>query len=139
LDLPEENLKKLGITSRELEMAEKLISGMVDEWKPEKYRDDYRKDLLSLIHARAKAGDVNTVTKESKKAAKPEKSAKVVDLVALLAESVASPHPARARKPASRGHSNGHAQARAEHSSGSHKKHAPRKHRETHAPHRKSA
>ena len=69
LELPEENLKKLGITSKELEMAEKLVSGMVDKWQPERYRDDYRKDLLSLIHARAKAGDVNSVAKETSKPA----------------------------------------------------------------------
>lgn len=131
LDLPAENLKSLGITSKELDMAEKLISGMVDEWQPEKYRDDYRKDLLSLIHARAKAGDVNTVSKEQKKAPKAPKSAKVVDLVALLAESVASPRKARAHKSASK----------AAHSHAAHKKHAGSKRREAPATthHRKSA
>jgi DNA end-binding protein Ku len=92
LELPDENLKKLGITSKELDMAEKLVSGMVDKWEPEKYRDDYRKDLLSLIHSRAKAGDVNSISKERKKAPRPEKPAKVVDLVALLAQSMESGH-----------------------------------------------
>jgi len=88
LDLPDENLKKLGITSKELDMAEKLVSGMVDKWQPERYRDDYRKDLLALIHSRAKAGDLNTISKERAKAPRAGKSAKVVDLVALLAKSV---------------------------------------------------
>ena len=92
LELPDENLKKLGITSKELEMADKLVSGMVDKWEPEKYRDDYRKDLLSLIHTRAKAGDVNTVSKDRKKAPRAEKPSKVVDLVALLAQSMQSGH-----------------------------------------------
>jgi DNA end-binding protein Ku len=132
LDLPEENFKKLGITSKELDMAEKLIAGMVDEWQPEKYRDDYRKDLLSLIHARAKAGEVNTVSKEHKKPPKPKKTGNVVDLVALLAESVASPRKAHAHPAASRSH--------ASHSS--HKKRAASpKRRVSHATthHRKSA
>jgi len=93
LELPEENLKKLGITSKELDMAEKLVSGMVDKWEPERYRDDYRKDLLALIHTRAKAGDVNTVSEERAKAARAAKPAKVVDLVALLAKSVQGGHP----------------------------------------------
>lgn len=91
LELPEESLKQLGISSKELDMAEKLVAGMVDQWHPERYRDDYRKDLLSLIHAREKAGEVNTVPKESK-APRPAKPAKVVDLMALLAESVKSGH-----------------------------------------------
>lgn len=100
LELPEENLKKLGITSKELDMAEKLVSGMVDKWQPEKYRDDYRKDLLSLIHSRAKAGDVNTINKEPNKAPRAAKTAKVVDLVALLAQSMESGH--HKKKPATR-------------------------------------
>jgi len=101
LGLPEENLKQLGITSKELEVAEKLVTGMVDEWQPERYRDDYRKDLLALIHERAKAGDVNTVPK-AEKAASPAKPAKIVDLMALLAESVKSGHQ-RARVTAPKG------------------------------------
>jgi DNA end-binding protein Ku len=92
LELPEENLKKLGITSKELDMAEKLVTGMVDQWQPEKYRDDYRKDLLALIHARQKAGEVNSVSKERKKAAPAPKPGKVVDLMALLAQSMESGH-----------------------------------------------
>jgi DNA end-binding protein Ku len=127
LELPEANLKKLGITSKELDMAEKLISGMVGEWQPEKYRDDYRKDLLSLIHARAKAGDVNNLTKTPKKAAKTSKSAKVVDLVALLSQSVSAP-----RKGA---HARPHAHAKtATHADGAHKKRAASsKRRDAHA------
>src|SRR3954471_18069150 len=101
LELPGEDLKKMGITSKELEMAEKLVSGMVDKWQPERYRDDYRKDLLSLIHARAKAGDLNSVAKEQSKAPRAVKSAKVVDLMALLAKSVESGQP---RKSAGHSH-----------------------------------
>ncbi len=105
LDLPDENLKKLGITPKELAMAEKLVSGMVDKWQPERYRDDYRKDLLALIHARAKAGEVNSVSKEQHKAPRPPKVAKVVDLMALLAKSVEagqSPRSAAHHRPAKR-------------------------------------
>ena len=100
LELPDENLKKLGITSKELDMAEKLVSGMVDKWQPEKYRDDYRKDLLTMIHSRAKAGDVNAVSKEPAKAPRAPKSAKVVDLVALLAQSMKPGHGGQAHKKA---------------------------------------
>jgi DNA end-binding protein Ku len=135
LDLPEENLKKLGITSKELDMAEKLIAGMEDKWQPERYRDDYRKDLLALIHARAKAGELNTVSKEPRKAAKPSKSAKIVDLVALLKDSVAKPRKA-----------NGHSGKAASHAARPHqaakKRATPHSKRsEAHAttPHRKSA
>lgn len=133
LELPEENLKKLGITSKELDMAEKLVSGMVDKWEPERYRDDYRKDLLSLIHARAKAGDVNNVPKERAKTVRPAKSAKVVDLVALLAKSVESGHHRKAAPPPSAKRSRSEAAPS--------RKRAPSKRKTTHAApqHRKSA
>jgi DNA end-binding protein Ku len=132
LELPEENLKKLGITSKELDMAEKLVSGMVDKWQPEKYRDDYRKDLLSLIHSRAKAGDVNTISKEKTKAPRAEKPGKVVDLVALLAQSMESGHhkkKAAHAKPSStrRAKASSHKRApakRSEHAAAQHRKSA---------------
>jgi len=134
LELPEENLKKLGITNKELEMADKLVSGMVDKWQPERYRDDYRKDLLSLIHARAKAGDVNSVSKEKPKSARPPKSAKVVDLVALLAKSVESGHPRKSAAPPKRARATREA-------ANSPRKRAATKRRAAHAApqHRKSA
>lgn len=139
LDLPDENLKKLGITSKELDMAEKLISGMVEDWQPEKYRDDYRKDLLALIHARQKAGDVNVVPDEKKKPAKPNKPGKVVDLMALLSESLASPRKAHGASAHSRKSAAPAAHAHSAHSA--HKKRAAgSKRRETAATHhRKSA
>ncbi|MEI9954238.1 MAG: Ku protein [Pseudomonadota bacterium] len=134
LELPDENLKKLGITSKELDMAEKLVSDMVDKWQPERYRDDYRKDLLSLIHARAKAGDVNSVSNEQAKPSRPAKSAKVVDLVALLAKSVESGQ----RKPATHAPSK---RVRAARETPSPRKRSASKHRPSRsAPqHRKSA
>jgi DNA end-binding protein Ku len=115
LELPEENLKKLGITGKELDMAEKLVSGMVDEWQPEKYRDDYRKDLLAMIHTRAKAGDVNSVSKEPAKAPRAPKAAKVVDLVALLAKSMETGRGHGQKKASSKGatHSKAPAKKRA--------------------------
>jgi DNA end-binding protein Ku len=133
LELPEENLKKLGITSKELDMAEKLVSGMVDKWQPEKYRDDYRKDLLSLIHSKAKAGEVNTIDKQRKKAPRAAKTAKVVDLVALLAQSMESGH--HKKKPSAR--SNVPAKSRTK--SSPHKKASARRSEHPTSHHRKSA
>ena len=56
LDIPGRNLKELGVTQKELDMAETLVSGMVDDWQPARYRDEYRNDLLRLIESRAKKG-----------------------------------------------------------------------------------
>lgn len=84
LDLPR---GKEGVTERELDMAERLVEGMVDSWDPEKYRDDYYKDLMKMIHERAKAGQYDEAP-EAPPEPKPERGANVVDLMALLKQSV---------------------------------------------------
>jgi DNA end-binding protein Ku len=88
LDLPERNLQKLGVTSKELGMAEKLVTGMVEEFKPEKYEDEYRRDLMKLIHKKAKAGDVNRVPEGVETKARRPAGTSVIDLAALLASSL---------------------------------------------------
>jgi len=83
LDLP---AGKQGLTEKELKMAERLVESMIDAWDPERYRDDYRVDLKSLIDARVKAGEL-----EGGKAKAPPRRAprgKVVDLMELLKRSV---------------------------------------------------
>jgi DNA end-binding protein Ku len=89
LDIPGNGLKGLGVTSKELEMAKTLVKGMADDWRPERYHDEYRDDLMRLIQTRAKHGDLNSISDEP--APKPStKGAKVVDLAALLAQSVSN-------------------------------------------------
>ncbi len=98
LDLPSGNLKTLGITPKELSMAERLVEGMVTDFEPEKYEDEYRRDLMRLIQRKVKAGEVNTLPEEGK-ASKPKAppAPKAVDLAELLAQSVtAAKKPARA-------------------------------------------
>ena len=88
LDLPEKNLKRLGVSPKELTMAEKLVEGMVGEFKPDRYHDEYRDDLMKLIKKKAKAGEINEVPKHQPKKAAPRKSAQVIDLMELLKQSV---------------------------------------------------
>ena len=64
----------------ELEMAKSLVENLSEPFKPEKYDDDYRKELLELIEAKAKG----------RKLPEPEEpeDGEVVDLMAALRESV---------------------------------------------------
>jgi DNA end-binding protein Ku len=89
LDLPSSNLKTLGITPKELSMAERLVAGMVGEFDPEKYGDDYRRDLMRLIQRKVKAGELNQVPEAGKKKKRAPSAPATVDLAALLAQSVA--------------------------------------------------
>jgi DNA end-binding protein Ku len=89
LQIPANSLKTPGVTSRELEMATKLVEEMSERWKPAQYKDTYREDLMRLINKRIKAGKTEVVTgpEEGEAQDKPGR-AKVVDLMALLKRSV---------------------------------------------------
>ena len=68
-------------------MAERLVEGMISDWEPEKYRDDYYQDLKKLIKERVEAGQLEE-SPEAPAAPKPERGGQVVDLMALLKQSV---------------------------------------------------
>jgi DNA end-binding protein Ku len=72
------------VEKREREMAEKLIDSLAADFKPEKYRDEYREELLSLIEQKAEGKQV--VASESEE---PEPT-KAPDLMAALEESLAA-------------------------------------------------
>jgi DNA end-binding protein Ku len=66
-------------------MANALVESMSAEWDPKKYKDDYRDALMEVIEEKVELGG-----KEIEEKAKPKKpSAKVIDLVAVLQESLA--------------------------------------------------
>ena len=81
--------ESLGITPKELSMAERLVEGMVGEFDPDKYGDDYRRDLMRLIQRKVKAGELNQLPEGTKKKKRAPAAPATVDLAALLAQSVA--------------------------------------------------
>jgi DNA end-binding protein Ku len=97
LEIPE-RLKGVKVSSKELEMALRLIEDMADEWQPEKYHDTYHEDLLKRIEQKVKAGQTEEIT-EPEKQAKAAKGAEVIDLMSLLKKSVEKTHkPKRAAR-----------------------------------------
>lgn len=77
---------KQGVSDREIDMAERLVEGMVAAWDPDKYKDTYRQELMKTIEKRAEAGQLES---SPEPAPKPrEARGNVVDLMALLKQSV---------------------------------------------------
>jgi DNA end-binding protein Ku len=64
----------------EVEMAKSLVENLSDTFKPDKYDDNYRKELLQLIRQKAKGQKLPEPQEEE--------DAEVVDLMAALRESV---------------------------------------------------
>jgi DNA end-binding protein Ku len=103
LAAPPEGAKAAGLSARELEMAVQLVKSMAEAWRPERFHDTYKDDLLARVKAKVKAGRTEAVA-ETAQAEAPtgqRPSAEIVDLVALLKNSLHKPS-ARSRAPAAR-------------------------------------
>src|SRR5262249_4972629 len=58
LNIPKGTLKDYKISSKEIEMAERLVDSMTVKWQPKKYQDDYREKMLKWIAQKAKLGKI---------------------------------------------------------------------------------
>lgn len=87
LELPEGDLEKMGVTDREVKMAEMLIDGMTAEWDPAKYHDTYRDDLMALIHQKIESGQTEVLDESPAPEVDVEPKG-VIDIMSLLKKSV---------------------------------------------------
>jgi DNA end-binding protein Ku len=69
---------------RELEMAKQLIDSLTSDFDPDKYRDEYREELLDLLERKAEGKEVVSAATEE------PKPTKAPDLMAALEESLAA-------------------------------------------------
>ena len=76
-----------GLRQAELDMAKALVQNLATDWKPEKYTDEYRDNLMRIIQAKAKG---KKITLEP--AAEP-RQAEVIDLMERLRRSLAQKGP----------------------------------------------
>ena len=65
-------------------MARALVDSMISKWNPEKYHDDYREALMEVIEEKVESGGKEIAAKPKEK----KESTKVIDLVAVLQESL---------------------------------------------------
>jgi DNA end-binding protein Ku len=80
---PEElNRPKTELNDKELKMAQALIDSMSSDWKPEKYRDQYRDAVMEMIEQKAKHKQLPAAP------APAPRATNVVDLVKVLQESI---------------------------------------------------
>ena len=86
------NIGSAKVQKTEVEMAKSLVDNLSAPFKPDKYDDTYRKELLDLIRAKAKG----------QKLPEPqgEEEGEVVDLMAALRESVERTKKQRKKRPA---------------------------------------
>ena len=91
---PEKVNGKARLQKAEVDMAKSLVENLSDSFKPEKYDDTYRKELLDLIRAKAKGAKLPEPQEEEE--------GEVIDLMAALRESVKETKKGKRRKRAAR-------------------------------------
>lgn len=72
------------VGSSEMRMARQLIDSMSAKWTPEMYKDDYHEALEKVIEAKIESGGKTAPAPKHRK-----QNAKIIDLVAVLRESLA--------------------------------------------------
>jgi DNA end-binding protein Ku len=87
LDIPDKLKGGAKASSKEIDMALRLIDDMAGKWEPAKYHDTYHEDLMRRIEEKIKAGQTEEIT-EPEKEERPAKGAEVIDLMSLLKKSV---------------------------------------------------
>jgi DNA end-binding protein Ku len=86
-------LDDIDVSAREVAMAESLVESLAAAFEPEKYRDEYREQVLDLIQIKASGQEFTALEA-------PTEKPKVVDLMAALEASVRAAKEARGRHPA---------------------------------------
>ncbi len=83
-DLP--SAKEAKVSDKEVQLAERLVKDMSEDWKPAQYHDSYRDDLMKRIKALATKGRTHLVTAPTGEEEKG--GAQIIDLMAALKRSL---------------------------------------------------
>lgn len=87
LGLPAEGLKGVRVSAKEAALAKRLVGDMAEHWKPGEFKDTYHEDLMRRIREKIEAGETKEITEPARGAEAP-RTAKVIDLAALLQRSL---------------------------------------------------
>ena len=100
LKLPAAGKSAANLKDSELKMAAQLVADMTDTWKADRYEDHFAEAVHALIAQRVQAGKTEKVTPLEE--AGPATSTNVVDLTALLKQSLGGRRGAAANEPAAK-------------------------------------
>jgi DNA end-binding protein Ku len=89
-------VKKVDLSKRELDMAQRLVDDMSGDWQPADYVDQFEEKIMALVDKKARDGKIEDV--ESGDTEDPRKSADVIDLTELLKRSLGGKPAGKASK-----------------------------------------
>ena len=88
LKFPAAGLNAAGVKPKEIELAKRLIDDMTGKWDPNAFKDTYHQDLMRRIKEKIKRGETKEITEPGKDDAEKPRSAQIIDLTALLKQSI---------------------------------------------------
>jgi len=94
-NLPASDLRKYKVSTKEIELATKLIDGMTTDWDAAKYHDEYREVLLKMIEKKIKSGQTEAIDVEEEE---PAEEPRTIDFMDVLKQSVAHASKGRGRR-----------------------------------------
>ena len=90
-DVAEIKSARKKVDAKELEMAERLIASFTTDWKPKKYKDTYRDDLMAVVEAKRKGKEVHVEADVDEEPETP-------DLMTALRQSVEAAQKSKPKK-----------------------------------------
>ena len=88
-------LAEVEVSDKEVLMAESLVASLSADFEPERYHDEYREQVMTLIEMKADGEEITTPIVETE-------SPKVIDIMAALEASVAAAKASRDHHPAAK-------------------------------------
>jgi len=99
LELPPARASAAKVSRAEIAMARRLVEEMSGAWRPEAFKDTYRRDLMRRIHEKIRKRQTHELTPAAEPA-EERPSAEVIDLMAVLRRSLEEGGRPRARRKA---------------------------------------
>ena len=99
-DLPSKSLRTNHVSKKEIELANKLISGMSNDWKPTQYHDEYREALMAMIQKKIKSGQTEAIeVPEEEEAVEEPRTINFMDVLKQSVEHATKRRPKGRRAP----------------------------------------
>ena len=99
LELPSATDRSARVSRQEIAMARRLVEEMSEAWKPERFKDTYRRDLMRRINEKIRKRQTHELT-EAAEAPDERPTAEVIDLMAVLKRSLEKSGGSRSRRKA---------------------------------------
>ena len=88
LSLPAEGVKGSKISDKEMKMAGQLVADMSAKFNPDDFRDEFKEEVMKLVHQKVKAGQTESVVQPEPQQEGQAGGAEILDLTELLQRSL---------------------------------------------------